>query len=110
MVVCVQSLRVCFFFSVEEGGSGRREGGSAVAVVSHERDDAGRGPGQLEEGVLEQLLGRGSLRRLPHQHQVQEGAQHRGHLQDQEEEEENSLSLVQVNASLKLAQIYARQI
>ncbi|KAG7240187.1 hypothetical protein INR49_027232 [Caranx melampygus] len=43
---------------------------SAVAVVSHERDNAGRGSRQLEEGVLEELLGRGSLRGFPHQHQV----------------------------------------
>lgn len=48
--------------------------------MSHEWDDAGRGSGQLEEGVLEELQRRGSLRRLPHQHQVQEGAQHGGHL------------------------------
>lgn len=55
-------------------------GSSAVAVVSHKGDDAGRRSGELEEGVLEELLGRGSLRGLSHQHQVQEGAQHRGHL------------------------------
>ena len=64
-----------FFFSVEEGRffwASR----SAVAIVSHEWDDAGRRSRKLEEGVLEKLLGRGSLRGLPHQHQVQEGAQH----------------------------------
>jgi len=49
--------------------------------VSHEGDDAGRGSRQLEEGVLEEFLGCGSLRGLPHQHQVQEGSQHRGHLE-----------------------------
>lgn len=55
-------------------------GWSAVAIVSHEGDNAGRRSRELEEGVLEEFLGRGSLRRLPHQHQVQEGAQDRGHL------------------------------
>lgn len=34
---------------------------SAVAVVSHERDDTGRGSRQLQEGVLEEFLGSGSL-------------------------------------------------
>lgn len=51
-----------------------------MAIVSHEGDNAGRRSRQLEEGVLEELLGRGSLRGLPHQHQVQEGPQHRGYL------------------------------
>lgn len=51
--------------------------------MSHEGHDAGWGSGHLEERVLQELLGRGSLRRLPHQHQVQEGSQHRGNLQAQ---------------------------
>lgn len=81
LVVCVMCV-LFFFLSVEEGRSLGQQG-SAVAIVSHEGDDAGRGSRQLEEGVLEELLGRGSLRRLPHQHQVQEGPQHRGHLKTQ---------------------------
>lgn len=44
--------------------------GSAVAVVSHERDDAGGRSRQLEERVLEQVLGRGALGGLSHQHAV----------------------------------------
>lgn len=56
LVACVQY--VCIL-SVEESGPGA--GSSAVAVVSHEGHDAGRRPRQLEEGVLEQLLGCGSL-------------------------------------------------
>jgi len=32
-----------------------------MAVVSHEGDDAGRGSRQLEEGVLNEFLGSGSL-------------------------------------------------
>lgn len=66
-------------FSVEEGRRFRASK-SAVAIVSHERNNAGWRSGHLEEGVLEELLGRGSLRGLPYQHQVQEGPQHRGHL------------------------------
>lgn len=53
-----------------------------MAVVSHEGNDAGRRSGQLEEWVLDELLGSGSLRRLPHQHHVEEGPQHRQYLQD----------------------------
>lgn len=73
--VCVKVFLSFFFKSVEEGGFR-----SAMAVVSHEGDDAGRGARQLEEGVLEELLGRGSLGRFPHQHHVQEGPKHRRHL------------------------------
>lgn len=69
---------MCVFFSVEEGRFWANR--SAVAIVSHEGDDAGRWTRQLEEGVLEEFLGRGSLRGLPHQHQIQEGPQHRRHL------------------------------
>lgn len=71
-----------FFFWNLKFGTGQvfLAGRSAVAIVSHEGDDAGRRSRKLEEGVLEEFLGRGSLRWLPHQHQVQEGAQDRGHL------------------------------
>lgn len=72
---------VGFFFFLCRGGQAFGPAGSAVTIVSHERDDAGRGSGQLEEGVLEKLLGCGSLQGLPHQHQIQEGPQHRGHLE-----------------------------
>lgn len=48
--------------------------------MSHEGDDTGGGSGHLEEGVLEEVLGSGSLRGFPHQHPVQEGPQDRGHL------------------------------
>lgn len=60
-----------------------RSGGSwcsTVAVVSHEGDDTGGRSGHLEEGVLEEVLGSGSLGGFPHQHPVQEGPQDRGHL------------------------------
>lgn len=57
LVGCVYSMCV---FSVEEG---RRlwASRSAVAIVSHERNDTGWRSGHLEEGVLEELLGCGSL-------------------------------------------------
>lgn len=48
--------------------------------MSHEGDDTGGRSGHLEEGVLEEVLGGGSLRGFPHQHPVQEGPQDRGHL------------------------------
>lgn len=47
-----------------------------MAIVSHEGDDAGWGSRQLEERMLEEFLGCGSLRGLPHKHQVEEGPQH----------------------------------
>ncbi len=53
----------------------RRSESDAVPVVAHQRNDAGRGPRQLQERVLQQLRGRGPLRRLSHQHQVQERSQ-----------------------------------
>lgn len=51
-----------------------------MPVLPHEGHDAGRGPGQFEEGVSQQFLGRGSLRGLPHQHRVQEAPEDRGDL------------------------------
>lgn len=48
--------------------------------MSHERDNTGGRSGHLEEGVLEEVLGSGSLRGFTHKHPVQEGSQDRGHL------------------------------
>lgn len=67
-----------FFFSVEEDRVWASR--SAVAIVSHKGHDAGRRSRKLEEGVLKEFLGCGSLRGLPHKHQVQERPKHRGHL------------------------------
>lgn len=72
--------------SVDEG----RCFSSAVPIVSHEGDDAGRRSRQLQEGMLEELRRCGSLRRLPDQHQVQEGAQHGGNLRDRTHSRDSS--------------------
>lgn len=65
---------------IQTPSSSRKVAASAMPVLPHEGHDAGRGPGQFEEGVSQQFLGCGSLRGLPHQHRVQEAPEDRGDL------------------------------
>lgn len=53
---------------------------SSHPVLTHQGDDAGRRAGLLQEGVFEELVGRGPLTRLPHQHPVQEAFEDGGDL------------------------------
>ena len=58
---------------------------SSHPVLPHQRDDAGRRPRLRQEGVFEELAGRGPLSRVPHQHPVQEAFEQRGDLGEAEE-------------------------
>lgn len=49
-------------------------------VLPHQRDDAGRRARLGEEGVFEELAGRGPLSRVSNQHPVQEAFEQRGDL------------------------------
>lgn len=53
---------------------------SSHPVLPHQRDDAGRRTRLRQEGVLEDLAGRGPLSRVSHQHPVQEALEQRGDL------------------------------
>lgn len=68
------------------GTGGRRTlglgsaGGGLLAVELDQGHQALRQPGLQQEGVVQELLGGGSLLGVPHQHPVQEVSQHRGDL------------------------------
>ena len=57
---------------------------SSHPVLPHQGDDAGRRTRLRQEGVFEELAGRGPLSRVAHQHPVQEALQQRGDLGERE--------------------------
>ena len=82
----------------------RRPGGrratrlvSSHPVLPHQRDDAGRRTRLRQEGVFEELAGRGPLSRVPHQHPVQEAFEQRGDLGDGEINRDPELGLLLEN-------------
>jgi len=69
----ISLLKVASEPARHEGDVSRRR----VPELAHEGNEERRVAGLPEEGVVEQLGGRGALGRVPHQHLVQEAVQAR---------------------------------
>lgn len=80
----------------EQEGAGVSPGAGGLSpqpVLPHEGHDAGGGPRDAQEGVAEQLRGARPLRRVPHQHPLQEPLQGWGHLGGREGRVKHPLGL-----------------
>lgn len=63
-----------------EGAEPASAAGHALAVLLHQGDQALRRAALQQEGVLQQVCGRGPLQGLPRQHAIQEVSQNWGDL------------------------------